>query len=156
MSNTASLNRIIIAEDNAADVGLVREALSEHEIEHELFVMKDGEQAIAYIELLESDENVPCPDLLLLDLHLPRRDGEDVLKRLRSSTRCGQTPVIVMTSSDSPHDHAAAEKHAALHYFRKPSDLGQFMQLGFIIKQIIARKPAETLKEVGPSLSATT
>lgn len=60
-------------------------------------------------------------------MHLPRHDGEDILKRLRSTEHCAQTPVVVVTASDAPQDHDVAEKHAAMHYFREPPSLDQFM-----------------------------
>jgi len=86
---------------------------------------------------LDEDSKAPPIDLLLLDLHLPRRDGEDILRRLRSTERNAQTPVIVMTASDAPHDHQMAQKHAAIHYFRKPNSLVEFMQLGVIVRGVL-------------------
>jgi CheY-like chemotaxis protein len=83
---------------------------------------------------------------LLLDLHLPKRDGEEVLRRLRASERCGQTPVVILTSSDSPIDRETAERNAALHYFRKPSTLEQYMRLGDVVKDIITLGAARTVK----------
>jgi two-component system response regulator len=83
-------------------------------------------------------------DLLLLDMHLPRYNGEQILQRLRSTERYGQTPVVVMTSSAAPEDQERAQKHAALFYFRKPSHLEEFIQLGVIVRDILVRKtPAE-------------
>jgi CheY-like chemotaxis protein len=130
--------QILLAEDNPADVLLVREALSQQNIECELVVLRDGEQAMALITRLDTDRKLPCPSLLLLDLHLPGKDGLEILKCLRTSERCGQLPVVILTSSDSPQDRANAEKNAALHYFRKPSTQPEFMELGAIVKQIIA------------------
>lgn len=139
---------ILLAEDNAADVMLVRTALAEQQIDCALHVMKDGAQAIAFIEKIDADRRQRPLDLLLLDMHLPKHDGEDILKRLRSTERNAQTPVIVMTASDSPRDKEKAQKHAALHYFKKPSDLSEFMQLGDIIRDILA-----ATKSRGPSAS---
>ncbi len=133
---------ILLAEDNAADVGLVREALKEHGVDCGLHIVKDGAQAIAFLNQVDQDPKWPRLDLLLLDMHLPKHDGEDILKRLRSTERYAQTPVIVMTSSLSPHDERTAERHAALHYFRKPSSLMQFLELGGIVKSVLtSRKP---------------
>ena len=136
---------ILLAEDSAADVALVREAFKEHGVACALHVVRDGAQAISFIERRDSDAAEPCLDLLLLDMHLPKRDGEDILRALRSGERCGQTPVIVMTSSASPYDQQAAEKHAALHYFRKPSSLSEFMQLGVIVKRVLADHKPDSL-----------
>jgi CheY-like chemotaxis protein len=129
--------QIILAEDNPADVLLVREALAEHAISCDLRVIGDGEQAMKFIDQLDVDSKLPCPDLLLLDLHLPKRDGAEILTYLRASERCAQTPVVVLTSSDSPKDQARAEKNAAIHYFRKPSSLRQFMTLGAVVRELI-------------------
>jgi CheY-like chemotaxis protein len=130
---------ILLAEDNPADVQLVREALEDRSVACGLHVVSDGAQAIAFIEGIDGNSSLPCPSLLLLDLHLPRRNGEEILRRLRASERCGQTPVVVLTSSDSPRDVENATRHAALHYFRKPADLDEFLRLGDIVKDIIER-----------------
>lgn len=128
---------ILLAEDYAPDVELVRSALEEQHFEYALHVVRDGAKAIAYLENLDDDRREPPLDLVLLDMHLPKHDGEDILKRLRSTERYAQTPVVVMTASDSPLDHERAQKHAALYYFRKPSDLTEFMQLGQIVRKIL-------------------
>lgn len=138
MVMAASPCQILLAEDNPADVRLVREALREHEVHCDLRVISDGEEVVSFIEGLDQDLKYPCPDLLLLDMHLPKRDGNDVLNHLRASERCGRTRVVILTSSDAPSDHQVAEKHAALHYFRKPSSLGQFMQLGKIVRDVLS------------------
>jgi CheY-like chemotaxis protein len=129
----------VLAEDNPADVGLVRQALRQHEVHCELRIIADGEQVLSFIRGLDLDSTLPCPDLLLLDLYLPKRDGNEVLRHLRASERCGQTRVVVLTSSDAPSDQQIAERNAAVHYFRKPSSLGQFMDLGRIVKDVLSR-----------------
>jgi two-component system, chemotaxis family, response regulator Rcp1 len=139
---------ILLAEDNSADVELVREALQDRAIAHELHVVEDGERAIDFIERIDRDATLQCPKLFLLDLHLPKRDGEEVLRRLRASERCGQTPVVILTSSDSPLDRETAARNAALHYFRKPSTLEQFMQLGDVVKDIITLGAAARTVEI--------
>jgi chemotaxis family two-component system response regulator Rcp1 len=133
-------SQIVLAEDNPADVGLVREAFREHDVRCDLRVMSDGQEVLAFIDRLDSDNQMPCPDLLLLDLSLPKHDGREILRYLRGSERCGQTPVVVMTSSDWLEDRKTAEKHAAVHYFRKPSSLAQFMELGIIVKDVIGSR----------------
>jgi len=140
MEKALSPSQIILAEDNPGDVRLVREALREHDIRCELRVISDGEEALSFIDGLDSDADLPCPDLLLLDLHLPKRNGNEVLRHLRSSERCAQTPVVILTSSDATWDRQQAEKNAAIHYFRKPSSLRQFMELGSIVKDVINRE----------------
>lgn len=129
---------ILVAEDNPADVTLVREALSKQGLLCALHVARDGAQAIAFVEA--QDKNGLGLDLVLLDMHLPKHDGQEILSRLRATERCGQTPVIVMTSSSSPRDHEAAERHSAMHYFQKPSTLAQFMQLGRIVQDVLDKE----------------
>ena len=97
------------------------------------FAVSTAEDGPAGLELLSRNEY----DLLLLDLYLPKRDGNEILKHLRASERCAQTPVVILTSSDAPSDHENAEKNAAIHYFRKPSSLGKLLKLGIIIKVVI-------------------
>ena len=128
---------ILLAEDNPADVELVRVALEDRSVDCDLRVVSDGQKAMEFLDRLDADSKLACPSLLLLDLHLPKRDGAEVMSRLRASERCGQTAVVVLTSSDSPRDMEDAERHAALHYFRKPCSLDEFLALGDIVKRIV-------------------
>jgi CheY-like chemotaxis protein len=130
---------ILVVEDNAVDVTLVREALIEHGLNCVLHVVHDGRQAIDFLETLDTDTKQPQLDLILLDMHLPRCDGEDILKALRSTEHYAQTPVVVMTASNSPRDQEMAQKHAALHYFQKPSTLDEFLRLGGIVREILTK-----------------
>jgi CheY-like chemotaxis protein len=141
--------QILLAEDSAADVRIVRIALREQGLDHILHVAMDGAEAIAFIEKADSDSKAPGPDLLLLDMHLPKYDGEEILKRLRSTELYAQIPVVVMTSSDAPGDHRRAEKHAALFYFRKPSRLSEFIQLGVIVRGILTGKKPSAVGAAG-------
>jgi CheY-like chemotaxis protein len=141
---------ILLAEDNPADVQLVREALEDRSVACGLHVVHDGAQAIAFIERIDGNSAFPCPSLVLLDLHLPKRNGEEILRCLRASERCGQTPVVVLTSSDSPSDVENATRHAALYYFRKPSALDEYLRLGDIVKDIIERAAARPVTRTAP------
>jgi CheY-like chemotaxis protein len=134
------LVRILVAEDNAPDVFLVREALSEAGIEFELLVAKDGEKAIALIEEIDNDPESARPDLLLLDLNLPRASGGDMLRRARQSTWCGKVPIVVMTSSDLPEDRATALQLGATAYFQKPSNLDEFLKLGDLVQNVLQKR----------------
>ena len=129
---------ILIAEDNPADVALVREALKMHDINCVLHVLRDGEQALALLDSLDRDPKLPRVDLLMLDMHLPKHDGEEILKRLRSTEHYAQTPVIVMTSYPSNLIEANATKHAAMFYFRKPSTLDELSELGSMVRNVLA------------------
>jgi len=128
---------IVLAEDNAADVMLVRLALKGSGVHSQLRVLDDGDKAVAFIEEVEANPDAGPIDLWLLDMHLPKRDGDEILKRLRSSERFARTPVVVMSASDAPSDLANAQKHSAMHYFRKPNSLAEFMQLGAIVRGLL-------------------
>ena len=133
---------LALAEDNPDDVLLVRMALRDAGLNCTLHVFHDGEQAISFFETLDRHSTQPSIDLLLLDLHLPKRDGEEILKRLRSTERSAQTPVVVMTSSSAPHDYEKAQKNAAVYYFEKPSSAAEYMRLGGIVREVLL--PAKT------------
>jgi two-component system, chemotaxis family, response regulator Rcp1 len=121
--------RILVAEDNPGDVFLIEEALREHEIDFELIVAEDGEQALT---ILNSDESF---DAVLLDLNMPKRGGSEVLEKLQGRN----TPVIILTSSDSPADRLDAMEKGVTRYIRKPSGLDDFLAIGRTIKEIICR-----------------
>ena len=127
---------IFLAEDNLADVGLIRKALEEHGIEGELLVVTDGEEAIEFIQALET-QGVACPDLAIIDLNLPRRSGRDILEILRSLPACRHLPVAVLSSSDAPQDRADAIRLGANQYLPKPSGLDEFLGLGAIFKTML-------------------
>lgn len=127
---------ILIAEDNPADVGLVREALEEHGVEGQLMVVTDGQQAIRVIEDIES-QWVPCPNLFIIDLSLPKHPGREVLESLRRSPKCSQAPVAVLSSSDSQRDRKDADRLGVSRYIRKPSRLEEFIGLGAIFSEML-------------------
>jgi CheY-like chemotaxis protein len=129
---------ILLAEDNPADIGLIRMALEEHGVEGELIVIADGEKAIEFIQAIEN-EAAACPDLAIIDLNLPKQTGREVLKRMRLSERCRSIPAVILSSSDTDQDKAGAIRAGADRYIRKPSRLEEFLRLGAIFKSIIAR-----------------
>lgn len=130
---------IFLAEDNPGDVALVREALQEHNVTHRLFVAKDGAEAKRYIETMGTD-GVRCPDILLLDLNLPKADGYELLASFRAHPLCAETPVILVTSSNAPDDRRRATALGATRYFRKPTDLTDFLELGRVIRDLAVER----------------
>jgi CheY-like chemotaxis protein len=126
---------ILLAEDNPGDVFLVRRALDVHGIAYELRLASDGEEALTIVRKAESGES-PI-DIILVDLNLPRYDGGQIVAAARSGTRLRTTPIILLTSSDSPHDRRRATELGATLYFRKPSDLSLFMEIGGMVKAIM-------------------
>jgi DNA-binding response OmpR family regulator len=129
--------RILLVEDNPADVFLVREALAWNDIKSHLFVVRDGDEAIRFVQYIERTAS-PCPDLLVLDVNLPRKSGFDVLRRVRSSRKCGVAPVAMLTSSEAATDRAEAARLGASSYIQKPSNLRDFMSVGEKLKAILA------------------
>jgi two-component system, chemotaxis family, response regulator Rcp1 len=126
--------QILLAEDNPADVYLIEEALREHQVPFQITVAEDGEAAIAMIAAGDVH-----PDLILLDLNMPKRSGGEVLTHLREQPHCRTTPVIVLTSSDSPADREEALRLGATSYIRKPTGLDEFLQIGAAIKRLLGR-----------------
>jgi CheY-like chemotaxis protein len=131
------LVRIFLAEDNRGDILLIRQALAQHQIEYELFVARDGEAALDFLTRMGNPGEEPCPDVMLLDLNLPKVDGAQVLRVFRQHPQCERTPVIVISSSDAPKELAQVTAIGISRYFRKPLDLDGFMQLGALVRQLV-------------------
>jgi CheY-like chemotaxis protein len=132
--------QILLAEDNPGDVLLVQEALKSYKIPHDLHVVHDGDEALAFIEHMGEPDGMPCPDVMLLDLNLPKVDGSEVLGRFRQHPQCAETPVIVITSSDAHRDRKRMAQFGIARYFRKPSDLNAFLKLGAVVVEVIEGK----------------
>jgi two-component system, chemotaxis family, response regulator Rcp1 len=126
----------VLIEDTGLDVFLVRESILVHNIPAELHAIEDGELAMEYLKKVEAGQ-APVPQLFLLDLNLPRRDGHEVLAEIRQSSRCASVPVVIMTSSDSAEDHARTAALGASSYFRKPPGYAAFLKLGELIRELL-------------------
>jgi len=133
--------QILLAEDNLGDILLVKDALASHEIPHDLHVVRDGDEALAFIEHMGGPDRIRCPDVMLLDLNLPKVDGAEILSKFRQHPLCGETPVIVITSSDALRDRERIAKFGIARYFRKPSDLNEFLKLGAVVLEVVGGKP---------------
>ncbi len=129
--------QVLLAEDNAGDVFLVEEALRAHSMNCVLRVVRDGDEAEEYLGRVGTVPEVPCPDVFLLDLNLPSGDGHELLEKFRAHPQCTAVPVVVVTSSDAPRDRARAERSGADAYFRKPSNLNEFMELGAVVARVV-------------------
>lgn len=134
---TSNKLQLLLIEDNPADSNLVEEALTDAQIDYSLRLFDDGAAAIEFIRRLDADPSGVGPDLILLDLNLPKVSGEEVLKGIRSSRKCRSAKVMIISSSDAPADREGAMKLGASEYFRKPSNLDQFMELGQRVRSML-------------------
>lgn len=126
-----------MVEDNRADILLVEEALRLYDVNVQMHVVEDGEEACAFIERADRDPNSPCPSVLLLDLNLPKKTGIEVLRRVRASERCNRIPVVIFTSSNSPQDRNETSRLGASRYFQKPTRYDQFLKIGQVLKDVL-------------------
>lgn len=123
---------ILLGEDNAADVYLIRQAMKEHGLICNLRVATNGAEVLNELKYLEQ-----LPDLVILDLNLPRHDGLEILRFIRKSNELANLAVVILTSSDSPVDTRAALELGADRYIRKPSNLESFMEIGAVLKSLL-------------------
>ena len=121
--------RVLLVEDNEADVRLTREALREPGPPVRLWSVADGEQALAFLRRQDGFTDAQRPDLVLLDLNLPRKGGLEVLEELRADTELATVPVVVLSSSDAEHDVLSSYAHGARSYVVKPHDLDAFIDV---------------------------
>ncbi len=138
--------RILLVEDNPAEARLAVEALSEAGLETKLQVVSDGVEAMDFLRKRGAHAEARRPDLVLLDLNLPRKDGREVLREMKEDESLRRIPVVVLTTSLYPQDVSNAYGLNANSYVAKPVDLDQFIE---VIKSIhhfwrhIARLPKE-------------
>ena len=132
--------RILLAEDNAGDVLLVKRALTEHDIPHELHVVRDGAEALDFVGRMGQPGQIPCPDVFLLDLNLPKLEGPQILTEFRKHPECAEIPVVVVSSSDEERDRARMVELGVTRYFKKPTDLDEFMQLGAVVREVVQER----------------
>jgi two-component system, chemotaxis family, response regulator Rcp1 len=130
--------QILLAEDNPGDVLLFREALKSRNVPCELVVAEDGQEAITFLENAATPEAGSRLHLIVLDINLPKYNGDVVLQHVRRKPSFDRVPVIVLTSSPSPSDRAAALESGANLYLQKSSDLAQLLDIGRIIESILA------------------
>jgi CheY-like chemotaxis protein len=131
--------RILMFEDNVPDVYLLREALKAAGVQFQLTHISDGEQAIQFLSAAGAGR-AAAPDLVLLDLNLPKIDGHALLERIRGNERLERIPVVVFTASESPRDRQEMAALGVDHYLTKPPDLEQFMQVGEMIRQLLEKE----------------
>ncbi len=121
--------RVLLVEDNPADADLTRETLEGSKLHVDLSVAKDGVQALAFLNRRGEFAQVPRPDLILLDLNLPKKDGRQVLSEIKANADLRGIPVVVLTSSDAEKDIAQSYALGANCYVTKPVDLRAFQTI---------------------------
>jgi len=137
---------ILLVEDNAADVRLTEEALREGKVRNNLHVARDGMEALEFLKRQGKFAKATRPDLILLDLNLPRRDGREVLAEIKNDPELKMIPVVVLTTSSAEADILKSYKLHANCYITKPVDLEQFVS---VVKSIddfwltVVRLPSE-------------
>lgn len=126
---------ILLVEDSATDVLLAEEALQEAKMRNNLYVVKDGVEAMAFLRKEGKYANAPRPDLVLLDLNMPRKDGREVLAEVKADDHLKNIPVVVLTTSQAQEDVLKAYGLHANCYISKPVDFEQFTNVVRAIDQ---------------------
>lgn len=138
---------ILLVEDNPSDVRLTVEAMTEGGIDSNLRVVRDGEEALLFLRREGSYADAPRPDLILLDLNLPRKDGREVLREIKQVDGLRRIPVVILSTSCAEEDIERTYELHANSFITKPADLDRFIQ---VVQQIsrywfgIARLPGRS------------
>jgi len=129
----AELIEVLLVEDDSADVVLIREAFEENKVGNRLSVVRDGVEAMAFLRREAPFEDAPPPDLVLLDLNLPRKNGREVLAEMRGDPDLSIIPVVVLTTSEADEDVLRSYELHANAYITKPVDYEAFSR---VVRQI--------------------
>ena len=127
---------VLLVEDNPRDVRLIQRAFTQVEFPHDLHIVRDGEEALAYLrgeDAYTNPSTAPRPDLILLDLNLPRLSGHEVLRQCKQDDRMKQIPIVVLTTSGHDDDIRQAYAAGANAYLLKPVEFARFTE---IIRQL--------------------
>jgi CheY-like chemotaxis protein len=124
---------VLLVEDDPGDVLMTREAFEDNKVRNRLTVVSDGEEALAYLRKEGAYAEAVRPDLILLDLNLPRRDGREVLAEIKNDQNLHQIPVVVLTTSQSEEDILRSYQLHANAYVTKPVDFDRFIA---VVRQI--------------------
>ena len=133
MPEVAEVIHVLLVEDDPGDVLMTREAFEDHKLANTLHVVGDGVEAMQFLRHEGAYADVPTPDLVLLDLNLPRMDGREVLAQLKSDPELCRIPVVVLTTSEAEEDVLRSYSLHANAYVTKPVDFDRFVQ---VVQQI--------------------
>ena len=129
MNNNTEPIEILLVEDNPGDARLAVEALKDSKVRNNLYHVKDGVEAMDFLYRRGSYADVPVPDLILLDLNLPRKDGREVLEEIKEDPELKLVPVVVLTTSEAERDLVRTYDLHANAYVVKPIDLDRFVEV---------------------------
>jgi CheY-like chemotaxis protein len=147
IGNGAAAIEVLLVEDSPGDIRLTREAFKDAKVHINLNIASDGIEAMAFLKREGKHANAPRPDLILLDLNLPKKDGREVLSELKESQAFKSIPVVILTTSESEADIHGSYQHHANCYITKPVDLEGFLK---VVKSIdsfwlsVVKLPRET------------
>jgi CheY-like chemotaxis protein len=133
MHSSATPIEVLLVEDDPGDVLMTQEAFEEHKVRNHLAVVNDGAEAVAYLRREGKFADAPRPDLILLDLNLPKLDGREVLAEIKADPDLRQIPVVVLTTSQADEDIARSYQLHANAYVTKPVDFERFIA---VVRQI--------------------
>jgi two-component system, chemotaxis family, response regulator Rcp1 len=120
---------ILLVEDSIADIELMQEGLKEGKVWHNLHVARDGAEAIEFLQRQGKYLNAPEPDLILLDLNMPKKDGREVLADIKADNHLSHIPVVILTTSQAEQDILRSYQLHANSYITKPVDLARFFEV---------------------------
>jgi len=133
LSQPARQIEVLLVEDDPGDVLMTREAFEDYKVTNKLHVVQDGADAMAFLRREGEYADVPRPDLVLLDLNLPRMDGREVLQAIKSDPTLASIPVVVLTTSEADEDVLRSYSLHANAYVTKPVDFERFIE---VVRQI--------------------
>ncbi|MFW5831134.1 MAG: response regulator [Prolixibacteraceae bacterium] len=120
---------ILLVEDSPGDADLAKEALEESKLKNNLYIAMDGEEAMDFLYKRGKFQDMPRPDLIILDLNLPKKDGREVLKEIKENPKLRRIPVVILTTSKAEEDVLKTYDLHANCYITKPLDLDKFMEV---------------------------
>ena len=130
---------ILVVEDNRGDIFLLERALERQHIDFQLTHLQDGGEALAFVRGEGPYANTPRPDLILVNMNLPKVDGEEIVHEIRGARHLDGVPVCVWSDSESLHERESLSRLGVDEFILKPSGLEQFMEIGKTVKDLLSR-----------------
>jgi len=147
VTESGGMIQVLLVEDSPSDARLTEEAFRDGKIANVLTVVTDGHEALQYLRHEGKYAGAPRPDLVLLDLNLPKMDGREVLRQIKTDPDLKTIPVVVLTTSEADQDVLKAYEYHANCYIRKPVDLARFLQIISMIEDFwltVVKLPTDT------------